>query len=75
MRKLTLESGVWEFQVGSSNLSVRSPQGKRTTVDFSKLTGLSWEQIENLQDNKGFAVSPGDVRKFIEEVVIPGEKQ
>jgi hypothetical protein len=72
MRKITLESGVWEFMVGKSNLCVKSPEGKKTVIDFSALTGLTWNQIENLQDNRGFTVSPADVRKFIEEKVIPG---
>lgn len=71
-RKLVLASGEWGWLCGGTNVLLRAPDGKRTPVDLSTLTGRSWNTIERghwKRTNDG-TIAPSHVRAYIEAHLV-----
>ncbi len=68
-RKIHLDNEVWEYQIGRTNVVIKSPASKKIVVGFCKLTGRSWDIIERGQWKKTTdgMVTPKDVRIYIQK--------
>lgn len=66
-RKMIIGDQTWEYQFGKGNAVIKSPEGKKTVVDYSKLTGKSWDIIERGQRKKTSdgEVTPQHVKNYI----------
>jgi len=71
-RNMVIGEQTWQFRFGAQSVVIKSPEGKSTIVDYSKLTGKSWGIIERGQYKKteDGMVTPRFVRKYIEENLI-----
>lgn len=67
-RKLTIEDKVWEYQLGKGNAVIKSPDNKKTVVDYVKLTGRSWDTLERGQYKKTSdgMVTPQHIKSYIQ---------
>ncbi len=70
MRKIHIGEAVWEYTIGKGNVVIKSPAEKKVVVDFSTLTGICNNAIENMQDNKCFAVTPATIKTYIEQNLL-----
>jgi hypothetical protein len=69
-RKMTVDGENWEFKIGRSNVHMRAPDGKGHVVNFSQLTGRSWDTLERGQHKRTTdgMVKPGHVRGWIQKI-------
>ncbi len=70
MRKVLVNGQAWEFSVGRFNAVIKNPSTKKKTiVDFSKLTGRTWDILERGQYRRTSdgMIKPGHVKAYIEE--------
>lgn len=75
MRKVHVGGEVWEFQTGKGNAVIRNPRtGKKTIVDYAKLTGRDWNTIERGQWKRTTdgMVTPADVKAYIGKYLSEG---
>ena len=66
-RKLHLDSGVWEYRIGTANIQIFSPAGLKFCPTVSEVTGLSWDAIERGRYKRTGEneVVPSQVREWI----------
>lgn len=69
-RQLVLASGRWQWRVGADGLVIINPDGKKSFVKYTTLTGWDQSTIERAVRKRYFAVKPSDVRDYIETKVI-----
>jgi hypothetical protein len=71
-RRLVLPSGEWGWFHGRSHSVLRAPDGKRTVVDDSTLTGRSWNTLErgHWKRTSDGTISPSDVKAYIEQILL-----
>lgn len=70
MRKVHVSGETWEFQTGKGCAVIRNPRtGKKTIVNYVKLTGRDWNTIERGQWKRTSdgMVTPADVKAYIEK--------
>lgn len=61
-RKLSFNNQVWYWKVGKSNVCARNAEtAEKKVIDLSRLTGLSWDIIED----KTFSILPGQVARWL----------
>lgn len=65
-RKVHIGTEVWEYRLGKGSAVIFHPNGYKTVVDYSQLTGKSWDDIERGHWKKYFSVTPRDVAAYIE---------
>lgn len=77
MRKLELASGTWRYKVGVSGAQIRGPGGESLNVSAHDLNGRTPGNLERGRDKKTTdgMVTPGDVRRYIERVVLGGAER
>lgn len=66
-RKLLIDNQNWWFSVGRSHVLIQPPTSKKFYVDFSTLTGRSWNTLEiglHKKTSDGM-IKPGHVRAYI----------
>lgn len=66
-RKLTFGNQVWYWQIGKGNVVARNAEtGEKKVVDLSRLTGVSWDNIERARHKHcTFSVLPGQVARWL----------
>lgn len=60
-RKITVDGQVYRYKVGRGAVKVDG----MPHVDFSRLTGWSWNDIERGTWKRYFSITPRHVRQFI----------
>jgi len=68
MRKVQVGGETWEFTTGKGNAVIKNPRtGKKTIVNYLKLTGRDWNTIERGQWKRTSdgMVTPGHVKAYI----------
>jgi hypothetical protein len=68
MRKIDVDGEEWEFSTGKGNAVIKNPRtGKKAIVDYSILTGRTWNVLERGQWKKTIdgMVTPGHVSGYI----------
>jgi len=53
------------YKIGKSNVVVRLPSGKQVHGRFSAVTGLTWDEIEEMDGNGSFTISPAQVKSWL----------
>jgi len=69
-RKLTLESGIWRYLVGNMATTLWKPSGKKLRILNWYIGGRTPEGHFCFDEHctaKGLPVTPGKLRKYIEE--------
>ena len=66
-RKLHLPNGIWTYVIGKGSVNIRDPNGFRTNVDISTLTGWSDNDIERGKWKGYFKIKPSQVKEYIEK--------
>jgi hypothetical protein len=64
-RKLVIDNKDYKYFIGKSNVVIKDSEDKKTVVDFSKLTGLAWHEIERQQWKRCFSITPRTVTEYI----------
>jgi len=70
MRKVIAYGQSWEFSTGKFNVVIKNPRtDMKFIIDYSKLTGLSWETLERGQNKKTSdgMITPDHVKAYIEK--------
>ncbi len=66
-RKLIASGVEWSYHIGRSYAVLISPEGKRSVVELTTLTGRTWETIERgrRKETADGMVTPADVEGYI----------
>jgi len=66
-RKVDVDGEVWSCRLGRSHAVIVSPGGHKSVVDFSTLTGRSWDTLERGQwkGMRDGMVVPDHVRTYV----------
>jgi hypothetical protein len=51
-RPIVIDRELYQYKIGRSHIYIYGPDGKRYDTDLSKVSGLSWETIEQLEREK-----------------------
>ena len=72
MRKLELPSGTWHYKIGVSSAQIRGPNGEDANVGAHEINGRTPDTLERGRHKKTTdgMVTPGDVRRYIENVML-----
>ncbi len=66
-----LDSGTWQYRIGSGDIVIFSPNDSRYLTNQSEVTGMSWDNLERGYWKGWFkGIGPGDIRKWIEEHIL-----
>lgn len=62
----------WLYRVNGSGVAVHSPEGKRTFIWMTDITGWSWSDLERAE-YKGYLppITPSVVKDYIERNLCP----
>ena len=60
-RKLTLDSGVWQWNAGRDYVNLISPQGKRTNPRISEILG----HPQSDEPDQQYPVTPSLIKEYI----------
>lgn len=71
-RKLHINDQVWEYHCGHNYVVVKSPESKKEVIDYSTLTGRSWDIIERGMRKKTSdgMITPKHIKDYIEKHLI-----
>ena len=64
-RNLHIGDEVWSWRVGRTHVVIRNPERKSFIVDFSKLTGMSWQDVERGLWKNWLHITPQMVKDHI----------
>ncbi len=66
-RKMVIDEATWEYMFGTGNAVIKSPTGIKTVVNYSVLTGRSWDILERGQHKKTSdgMVKPKHIKAYI----------
>ena len=69
MRKIVVYNKEYQYRIGKQNVVIRCDGKKFSVVDFSKLTGMSWNDIERGEWERQFHIKPNQVATHIRLVL------
>jgi len=67
-REISLRGQTWLYLIGRSNVSIRTPDGKRVVVSLQALTGI--QDIDRARWKRTLEVTPGQIQAYIENNLI-----
>ena len=69
MRKIHLDTGVWEYKVGKSIVAIFSPTKEKHIVSKNHIPNVEYDD-RCYGGHDGVRVSPSDIRNYIEESLL-----
>jgi hypothetical protein len=71
-RKIVVNQREWKYQIGQQNVIARAVDNRESrTIDFSKLTGLSWNDIEKGEWKGWFHITPKEIANWLKQPIKP----
>lgn len=71
-RKIVVNEKTYKYRIGRQNVVIVDTDSKgekgKIVVDFSKLTGWSWDTIERGMNKGYFSITPKQIADYIEEL-------
>ena len=65
-RTIVVDGRTWKYKIGRQNVVARSFDSKeKRVIDFCKLTGTSWSDIERGQWRGGFSIEPKEIAVWL----------
>jgi len=67
-RKIIINGDTYKYIIGKGNVVIWAPNKKKIVVDFSTLTGRSWDAIERGQwkNTRDGMITPKDIANYIQ---------
>jgi hypothetical protein len=66
-RRVHISYEQWTYEVGNSGVAIVSPDGAKTRVPMTEISGLSWDEPERARNKGcGFEVTPQLVKSYIQ---------
>ncbi len=71
-RKMVIDEATWEYMCGTGNAVIKSPTGIKTVVDYSILTGRSWDTLDDgRRDGSSYGmVKPKHIKAYIVNTIM-----
>ncbi len=66
-RKIVIGEKEWKYQIGKDNVVARCGSVVET-IDYSKLNGISWDDIERACWKKNFHITPKVISEWISNI-------
>jgi|TARA_Y100000310_G_C20691033_1_gene822213 hypothetical protein len=68
-RKLQRSNGLWQYKIGVGGIVIFTPENKRILTNQSKVSGLSWDNLERGYWKRWFkGITPKHIDKFIDKL-------
>jgi hypothetical protein len=66
-RNIVVDGRPWKYRIGRGTVVARSDDDKFETrkIDFSTLTGIDWNSVENMVHNRGFRITPRIIANWL----------
>lgn len=71
MRKIKVRGETWNYKVGMYHVVLESPSGLRYAVEYTTLTGRSWDVIERgkRKGTSDGSITPKNIREYINKTM------